>query len=350
MNKESRNRVTLAVVMPVCLLMVILALAVGLSRILLSEKPAAATATALLAAATILGVSVVAATRRRMQPAAVFAAVVAVIGLTAFFGGLLLALTGGPGQEEAAGGPAATVNIVAPMGASASGFDNKTITVPADTALSISFDNQETGVQHNVQVFDGPDTKAAVLLDGEVVTGPTKITYELDPLAAGAYAFNCKVHPTTMIGTIVADPDATTVTYSTEPVTEPSATPSMDMSPGASPTEEPDDGGSAGKPTTLEVTAPVGAVTDGFTETSLSAVADRPIAIEFDNQDDGVPHNIEIMSADPATDPSAESLFQGEIITGPTKTTYHVPPLPAGSYFYRCTVHPTTMTGTLTVK
>jgi plastocyanin len=47
-------------------------------------------------------------------------------------------------------------------------------------------------------------------------------------------------------------------------------------------------------------------------------------------------------------DDSAASLFQGEVITGPDKKTYPVPPLPEGEYFFHCEVHPTTMTGTIT--
>ena len=36
--------------------------------------------------------------------------------------------------------------------------------------------------------------------------------------------------------------------------------------------------------------------------------------------------------------------------TGPKKVSYAVPALAAGAYPFVCEVHPTTMTGTLTVK
>ena len=38
--------------------------------------------------------------------------------------------------------------------------------------------------------------------DGEVITGPDTRLYQVTPLPAGTYAFVCKVHPTTMIGTL----------------------------------------------------------------------------------------------------------------------------------------------------
>ena len=60
------------------------------------------------------------------------------------------------------------------------------------------------------------------------------------------------------------------------------------------------------------------------------------------NKDAGTPHNIEIKDA------SGNIAFKGDIITGPTTTTYDVPALKAGSYTFSCTVHPN-MTGTLTV-
>jgi hypothetical protein len=42
-------------------------------------------------------------------------------------------------------------------------------------------------------------------------------------------------------------------------------------------------------------------------------------------------------------------LFVGEVFSGPDVVTYEVPALDAGTYFFRCDVHPTTMTGTFLV-
>ena len=80
-----------------------------------------------------------------------------------------------------------------------------------------------------------------------------------------------------------------------------------------------------------------------FTTPQIQAPAGQPFTIDFDNEDQGIPHNIEIK------DSSGASKFKGDIVTGPIKTTYQVPALAAGTYTFMCDVHPS-MTGTLTVK
>jgi hypothetical protein len=100
----------------------------------------------------------------------------------------------------------------------------------------------------------------------------------------------------------------------------------------------------------LQVTAPSGAGVGGFSETSLDASAKKPIQICFDNQDTGITHNVEVSKT--------QGDFSGSIfappanagITGPGQATYDVGKVPSGQYFYYCFFHPTTMTGTLTVK
>ncbi len=116
-----------------------------------------------------------------------------------------------------------------------------------------------------------------------------------------------------------------------------------------SPTTPPAPPTSAGPPVEcprggLELVAPSGAAVSGFAQTTLSAPADEDFTICFDNQDSGVQHNVNVYTAAP---PDGESVAAGGIIVGPAQENLDVPGQPAGSYFYQCDVHPTTMTGTL---
>jgi len=121
-----------------------------------------------------------------------------------------------------------------------------------------------------------------------------------------------------------------------------SGAPAVSASTGSSPNP----GGSAptGGWTTGETTVRVAALNIAFDTQAIQAPAGQSFAIEFDNQDSGIPHNIDIK------DPSGASVFKGDIVTGPTKTTYQVPALTKGTaYTFQCDVHPN-MTGTVTVQ
>ena len=80
-----------------------------------------------------------------------------------------------------------------------------------------------------------------------------------------------------------------------------------------------------------------------FSTAEMTAPADTPFQIKFQNNDDGVPHNIEIKDGQEST------AFNGEIFPGVDSMDYAVPALAAGTYKFLCTVHPN-MTGTLTVQ
>lgn len=82
-----------------------------------------------------------------------------------------------------------------------------------------------------------------------------------------------------------------------------------------------------------------------FDTAELSAPADTPFKIEFDNRDPSIPHNVAIHEGSP----QGPEVFRGEVFPGPAKKTYDVPPLPAGTYGFICSVHPN-MAGTLTVQ
>lgn len=102
-------------------------------------------------------------------------------------------------------------------------------------------------------------------------------------------------------------------------------------------------------PQAVSLVAPKGAGASGYAQTTLSFEAGKPTDLEFDNQDPAVQHNVVIFAEDPAKNPQAAALFTGDVVTGPVKTTYHVPALQAGTYYFHCEVHPTVMIGTITV-
>lgn len=113
--------------------------------------------------------------------------------------------------------------------------------------------------------------------------------------------------------------------------------PSGSAAPAPSGSAPPPSGGSG---STLEISAQNLA----YSTATLTAPAGAGFTIHFNNADDSVPHNVEIK------DGTGASVFKGDIITGPAEASYQVPALKAGTYTFNCTVHPTTMTGTLTVQ
>ena len=106
-------------------------------------------------------------------------------------------------------------------------------------------------------------------------------------------------------------------------------------------------GGGSANPTTRPSVGP-GALSIeanglAFSTTSLTAPADKPFQIVFDNQEAAL-HNVAIYRDASA----AEKVLVEEPFSGPAVVVYEVPALGAGTYFFRCDVHPD-MSGSLTV-
>lgn len=126
---------------------------------------------------------------------------------------LLLAACGGGGDDGGGGADGngdggtggTTLTVTAPSGAANSGFAVTSLSVAADTPFTIHFVNEDDGIMHNVQIFEGTDTSATAVWTPEgnaMVTGPDEASYEIPGLAPGTYTFNCFSHPTTMVGTL----------------------------------------------------------------------------------------------------------------------------------------------------
>jgi plastocyanin len=74
-------------------------------------------------------------------------------------------------------------------------FDKKVITVSAGSEVTVNFDNQDSGIPHNLAVCQ--DKSATnIIFKGEVITGSKKTTYKFTaPTKPGTYYFQCDIHP-----------------------------------------------------------------------------------------------------------------------------------------------------------
>jgi plastocyanin len=86
-----------------------------------------------------------------------------------------------------------------------------------------------------------------------------------------------------------------------------------------------------------------------FNTNCLAAPSNTAFTINFTNDDAGVPHNVEIFTDSTATARLGGATGAADTVTGPGSTTYKVDALKPGTYFFRCDVHPTQMTGTFVV-
>ena len=83
-----------------------------------------------------------------------------------------------------------------------------------------------------------------------------------------------------------------------------------------------------------------------FDKTTFTVPAGAMVALTFINDDAGVQHNFALYTDSSAATP----IFRGGIVTGQITTVYtFTAPATPGTYFFRCDVHPTTMTGTFVV-
>jgi 16S rRNA (cytidine(1402)-2'-O)-methyltransferase len=79
-------------------------------------------------------------------------------------------------------------------------FESPNRTAAADKPFTITFDNNDAGTPHNVDILGTGDSE---LFNGELVTGVDQKVYLVTALHPGTYRFRCEVHPSTMQGTFI---------------------------------------------------------------------------------------------------------------------------------------------------
>lgn len=74
-------------------------------------------------------------------------------------------------------------------------FEQTDLTVEAGTQVTITFDNQDSGVSHNLDIEGVAKT--------DIFAGPGQQTISFTAPAPGTYRYRCDVHPNAMRGTLI---------------------------------------------------------------------------------------------------------------------------------------------------
>ncbi len=110
-----------------------------------------------------------------------------------------------PASSAAAGTPAAeapSTNLT--ITAQGTAWDKSTLTAVAGQPLTLTLNNNDNGVSHNIHFFQGADNTGASVAQTDIAQGVTTETLNFGPLAPGDYYYQCDVHPTQMTGTLTA--------------------------------------------------------------------------------------------------------------------------------------------------
>ncbi len=105
--------------------------------------------------------------------------------------------------------------------------------------------------------------------------------------------------------------------------------------------------GASTNTTSSSVTIDITAKGFAFNTSTITVPAGANVAIDFNNMDAGIPHNVAVYENKDAK----KAIYVGAVISGPKSITYNfTAPTTPGTYFFRCDVHPTTMVGDFIVK
>lgn len=183
------DRYVLPFAVPVLALVLLGVVAISFSRILLAvDKNTAVLLAIVVAVAVMAGATLIA-----LKPGIGTKAIWGLAGLAMLLtvaSGIVGAAQGEREFHKIGGGGGEKIEIAAESSAE---FTEKELTAPANSAVTVSFDNREQGVPHNIGFYEsqGGDQLAA----SEIVTGPASAEVEFETGDPGEYYFQCDVHP-----------------------------------------------------------------------------------------------------------------------------------------------------------
>lgn len=253
---------------------------------------------------------------------------VAVLGSLLVFGlmvgaGLNLFAHGGEAANAAVPGPGGTApaagNLVT---ATDNKFDKATLEAPPNTDVTFEFKNAGK-VKHNIHFLNkAGGATLATGGEGKIIDGGQSEPISFKTPAAGAYYFQCDLHPDQMSGTFTVKDGA--------PAPGAAAAPAGGAAAPA--------GGAA---------APAGgtaviATDNKFDQAKLTAAAGKEATVSFSNKGKAK-HNLHILDKKDGKTlaPGAE----GKIIDGGQSESLKFTPAAAGKYYFQCDLHPDQMFG-----
>jgi cytochrome c oxidase subunit II len=82
-------------------------------------------------------------------------------------------------------------------------YDKECLAEPANKPFTLTFNNQDAGIPHNVVIFKGKDATGQQEFSSPLQPGPFSDKYQVKALPVGRYFYHCEAHPQAMTGTLV---------------------------------------------------------------------------------------------------------------------------------------------------
>jgi len=128
------------------------------------------------------------------------------------------AACGGDDEKDSTGGQATTRSAASPTGGGGGGnavdleiaaenteYDVTELTAPAGADVTLVFDNDDAGTQHNWSLYED-EAATKEIFEGDVITGVDSIDYTFTaPEEPGTYHFHCDIHPNVMKGEFIVE-------------------------------------------------------------------------------------------------------------------------------------------------